>query len=111
MFRPESVNDTMTDVVGFDLRLSASQAGRPPAVLGIEETRDASPGTVLGPRISTRGGDAPGVLGRAVALPVTGATLPLWVLLLDLAAVLAGATMVVGGRRVARHQTAVPRGI
>jgi hypothetical protein len=108
-FLPESVNDTMTDRVGFDLRLTASLDSRPPAVLGNEGFRQVSPMSVLGPTISTGGGDdVPGLLGRAVALPVIGATLPLGVLLLGLAAVLVGAAMMVRGRRVAHHLSAVP---
>jgi hypothetical protein len=111
-FLPESVNDTMTDQVGFDLRLTASHGGRPPAVLGVEGFRHAGPMSVLGPTISTGGGDdVPGLLGRAVALPVIGATLPLGVLFLGLAAVLVGAAMMVRGRRVGHHLSTVPWGL
>ena len=109
VFRPESVNDTMTDLVDFGLRLTASHVGLPPQVLGKEESRPVDPMTVLGPRISS-GGDAAGVLGRAVALPMTGATLPLWVVLGDLAAVLAGAALVLRGRRGRRDRRGGRRG-
>jgi hypothetical protein len=105
-FLEESGNDTMTDQVGFDLRLDAAMAAAPPEVLGEEERLGGS--TLAGPRIAAAGigfGDSGG-LGRAVALPLTGATLPLWVVLLDLLVLVAGGALVVLGRRARRRHPA-----
>jgi hypothetical protein len=98
VFLPESVNDTMTDRVGFDLRLDATMAAATPVVLGEEETVGGN--SVAGPRIEAAGiGGDGAVLGRPVHLPLTGSTLPLWVVLLDLLVLVGGGSLVVVGRR------------
>ena len=85
---------------GFDLTLHAEQTGTTPLVLGEEETR--GDGVVTGPRVLGGGDGAAAVRGRSIPLPMTGATLPVWVVLLDLLAVAAGVAMVTVGRRAAR---------
>ena len=102
-FLPGAGNDTMTDSVEFDTRITASHEGTEPEVLGIEETRDGDSSlTVVGATVATTSPKGLSVLGRAVALPLTGATLPLWVILLDLLVIAFGAALVAVGRRVRR---------
>ena len=92
-----------TDRVDFDLRLVGEQARPPVDVAGIEETLGGGGMVAGGPTISTTlgssgAGDA-AALGRAVPLPMTGATLPLWVVLLDLMTIALGIVLVARGRR------------
>ncbi len=71
-------NDTMTDSVTFDTRLTASsQAGE---------------STVAGPHVSAAAGAKPRA-GHQVTLPLTGGTISLWWLLLDAVVLLAGTTL------------------
>ena len=105
-FSPESGNDTMTDSVEFNTAITASHEGTEPAVLGIEESLGGpAQGTdqlsVVGSNVAN-GDNGVSALGQAVGLPMTGGTVPLWVLLLDLAVLALGAGLVVAGRR-ARH--------
>lgn len=75
----EAPNDTMTDSVSFDTRLTA--------------TSDASSSTVAGPQVSTTAGGKPRG-GHPITLPLTGGSVSLWWLLLDGAVLLAGAALV-----------------
>jgi hypothetical protein len=91
-FSPESVNDTMTDTVEFATVVTAAHA----EITTSSVTRTSGPLGDGPMAVSGRGSTAAlgaaervSLLGADVALPLVGATLPLWVVLLDLALVAA----------------------
>jgi hypothetical protein len=81
-------NDTMTDSVTFGTRLTATST-------------DAT-STVAGPQVGATGDQPPPtslVAGPQVGLPGTGASVSLWMLVLDALVLAAGACLVVAARR------------
>lgn len=83
-------NDTMTDSVSFDTRITA--------------TSTAGGSTVAGPQVVAAAGVTPPA-GPQVALPLVGGTVSLWWLLVDAAALLLGAALVVRGRLSRRSRS------
>ena len=103
----EAPNETMSDSVGFGLRLGAESAE------GTSEV--AAPGIAVGSggadgRLGvggpgTRGGLLGGFAGGPrVGLPGTGATVSLWMLLLDAGVLATGLALVLFARRGRRHE-------
>jgi hypothetical protein len=98
----EATNDTMTDTVRFGLRLVAeSQEGGRSEVAGPLATIGGAAG--VGPSGTGRpaGASVLGPLagGPRVGLPMTGSSISLWMLLLDLAVLVGGVLLVRAGRR------------
>lgn len=101
----EAGNDTMTDSVTFTSRFVGSSAeGGESVVAGPQVTTGAS-GPTGGPGL---GGDVLAAAGSGpqVTLPMTGGTISLWLLLLDLFLLIVGALLVRAARREPRSRTA-----
>lgn len=85
-----SGNETMTDSTGFGLRFTASGQG---GTIQVD-----APGVHAGTGGGAPAGSGSG-LATPVSLPLTGASVPLWVLLLDVVTLLVGAVLLAARRR------------
>ncbi len=106
-----ATNDTMTDSISFGLRFVASSQEGVTDVSGPQVSAGGPGGTGQTDPVAqaVAAVQAPLTQGPQVSLPMTGTTISLWLLLLDLALLLAGGFLVVLLRRPAAPQRHTPR--
>ena len=96
-----ATNDTMTDSIDFGLRLDASSQDGVTEVSGPQVQAGGPGDTGVAGSPGENGVLAPLTHGPRVGLPMTGATVSLWMLLLDLALLLVGGVLLTLVRRPA----------